>query len=86
MAGKLDRLEEQGLIQRVPDPTDRRAVKLRITDSDRSLIGEAFSTSLKVYESMLNELSRTDTRLRPETDAISMVKVVTSSWSGLSDL
>ena len=60
MTGKLDRLEEQGLIQRTPDPADRRAIRLGITDSGRTLIDEAFTTSLRVYESMLDELSRTE--------------------------
>jgi DNA-binding MarR family transcriptional regulator len=45
MTGKLDRLEEQGLIQRTPDPADRRAIRLGITDSGRTLIDEAFTTS-----------------------------------------
>lgn len=40
MTGKLDRLEEQGLIQRIPDPEDRRAVRLHVTDSGRRLIDE----------------------------------------------
>jgi len=57
MTGKLDRLEEQGLIQRLPDPEDRRVVRLRVTDSGRRLIDEAFSSSLEVYESILDELS-----------------------------
>jgi len=57
MTGKLDRLEEQGLIQRIPDPKDRRVVRLGVTDSGRSLIDEAFRSSLEVYESILDELS-----------------------------
>ena len=57
MTGKLDRLEEQGLIQRIPDPEDRRVIRLRVTDSGRRLIDEAFRSSLGVYESILDELS-----------------------------
>lgn len=60
MTGKLDRLEEQGLIQRTPDPEDRRAVRLKITESGRTLIDEAFTANLGVYESMLDEFSRTE--------------------------
>lgn len=62
MTGKLDRLERQGLIQRSPDPDDRRAIKLGITDSGRALIDEAFTTSLAVYQSMLNEFSPTEVK------------------------
>ncbi len=62
MTGKLDRLEEQGLIQRTPDPNDRRAVRLKITASGRTLIDNAFTASLSIYESMLEELSRTEVK------------------------
>lgn len=60
MTGKLDRLERQGLIQRSPDPDDRRAIRLGITDTGRTLIDEAFTTSLSVYQSMLDEFSATE--------------------------
>ena len=62
MTGKLDRLERQGLIQRRPDPEDRRAIRLGITDSGRALIDEAFTTSLSVYQSMLSEFSPTEVK------------------------
>lgn len=62
MTGKLDRLEEQGLIQRTPDPKDRRAVRLRVTDAGRAIIDEAFAASLRAYESMLDGLSRPEVR------------------------
>lgn len=57
MTGKLDRLEELGLIQRTQDPDDRRAIRLGITESGRTLIDEAFDTSLRVYESMLDDMT-----------------------------
>jgi DNA-binding MarR family transcriptional regulator len=62
MTGKLDRLERQGLIQRTPDPEDRRAIRLGITDAGRALIDEAFTTSLSVYQSMLQELTPTEVK------------------------
>ena len=43
MTGKLDRLERHGFIQRSPDPEDRRAIRLWMTDSGRALIDEAFT-------------------------------------------
>ena len=57
MTGKLDRLERQGLVQRSPDPADRRAIRLGITDAGRSLIDEAFTTCLAVYQSLLDGLT-----------------------------
>jgi DNA-binding MarR family transcriptional regulator len=59
MTGKLDRLEEQGLIQRSRDPKDRRAIRLGITDTGRTVISEAFATNLRVYEAMLAEFTST---------------------------
>lgn len=61
MTGKLDRLEEQGLIQRSPDPDDRRAIRLVVTDAGRELIDNAFASSLQTYESMLVHLTREET-------------------------
>jgi DNA-binding MarR family transcriptional regulator len=57
MTGKLDRLEEQGLIRRTRDPKDRRAIRLGITDTGRTVISEAFDTNLRVYEAMLAEFT-----------------------------
>ena len=54
MTGKLDRLERQGLVQRTRDPEDRRTIRLEVTDAGRALIDQAFTTSLSVYESMLD--------------------------------
>jgi DNA-binding MarR family transcriptional regulator len=33
MTNRLDKLEEAGLVRRVPDPDDRRAVKIELTDA-----------------------------------------------------
>ena len=63
MTGKLDRLERQGLIQRIPDAEDRRALRLGITDSGRELIDEAFTTCLRVYESMLDVLTPNEAKM-----------------------
>lgn len=57
MTGKLDRLEAQGLIERVPDPSDRRAIRLGVTDAGRALIDNAFTMSMAMYEAMLSELT-----------------------------
>lgn len=37
----VDRLEAQGLVERVPHPTDRRTTLARITDQGRALVEEA---------------------------------------------
>jgi DNA-binding MarR family transcriptional regulator len=35
MTNRLDRLEESGLVRRVPDPDDRRGVQVELTDAGR---------------------------------------------------
>src|SRR5512133_3553355 len=37
MTNRLDRLEKAGLVQRIPDERDRRAVQIEITDAGREL-------------------------------------------------
>ena len=37
MTNRLDRLEEAGLVNRLPDPEDRRALKIELTDNGRRL-------------------------------------------------
>ena len=53
MTGKLDRLETQGLVKRDPDPIDRRAVKIVLTDEGRELVDAAFRNSLEAYQLMV---------------------------------
>lgn len=38
VTGAVDKLEQQGLVQRVPHPLDRRAVLARITDEGRRVV------------------------------------------------
>lgn len=37
MTNRLDRLEEAGLVQRLPDPDDRRALLVELTDQGHKL-------------------------------------------------
>ncbi len=41
MTSRLDRMEEAGLVRRLPDPDDRRGVKIEITDKGSRLWEEA---------------------------------------------
>jgi len=51
MTNRLDRLEEAGLIRRVPDPADRRGVKLELTDAGKRVWTE--STSAQAQKEIL---------------------------------
>ena len=37
MTNRLDRLEKAGLVRRIPDERDRRAVQIEVTDEGRAL-------------------------------------------------
>jgi DNA-binding MarR family transcriptional regulator len=41
MTNRIDRLEERGLVRREPDPTDRRGVRVVLTDQGRSTVDAA---------------------------------------------
>ncbi len=62
MTGKLDRLEEQGLIERTRDPHDRRAVRLGITGAGRTVISAAFDANLTVYGAMLADFTTAEAK------------------------
>jgi DNA-binding MarR family transcriptional regulator len=50
-------LEDQGLIQRVNDPTDRRIFRLKLTDAGRKWIAEQASQQFGQINSMASDLS-----------------------------
>ncbi|MFF7553484.1 MarR family winged helix-turn-helix transcriptional regulator [Streptomyces olivaceus] len=56
MTGRLDRLEGAGLLRRSPDPHDRRALQVTLTDRGLSLIDEAVGAGLAVQAAALSAL------------------------------
>jgi DNA-binding MarR family transcriptional regulator len=44
MTNRLDRLEEAGLVRRIPDPDDRRGVLVELTDEGSRVFQESLST------------------------------------------
>lgn len=57
MTSKLDRLENLGLVRRLPDPADRRVVGIELTDTGRSAADQAFMINLSLYDSLLEPLT-----------------------------
>ena len=55
-----DGLQERGLIQRTPDPGDRRAVILRLTDEGRRVRGEIGAARAADSEDLFARLSADD--------------------------
>ncbi|WP_133884366.1 MarR family winged helix-turn-helix transcriptional regulator [Glycomyces sp. NRRL B-16210] len=62
LTGRLDKLEAAGYIERLPDPADRRGLKVRMTDLGREVIETAVRTGLDVQEEALDVLSEDERR------------------------
>lgn len=56
----VDALEKQGLIERVPDPNDRRAIQLEITDDGRRALDPLAHALDTACEAVLGPLDRAD--------------------------
>lgn len=56
MTGRLDRLEERGLVERRPDPGDRRAVLVELTDKGRELVDAAVAANTRAEGELLDGL------------------------------
>jgi DNA-binding MarR family transcriptional regulator len=56
MTNRVDRLAAKGLVVRGPDPSDRRGVLVRLTDSGRELADSALTGLLKNERELLSAL------------------------------
>lgn len=63
MTNRLDNLEERGLIRRLPDPNDRRALLIELTREGRQSIDRALTAHMENEERILAEaLTRQERR------------------------
>jgi DNA-binding MarR family transcriptional regulator len=62
MTKRLDRLVEAGLLERKPDPNDRRGTLVRLTRRGKATIDQAVVTHLANEEDLLRALARADRR------------------------
>jgi DNA-binding MarR family transcriptional regulator len=60
MTGRLDKLQRAGLVDRCPDPADRRALKACLTDKGRGVVDEAVAAGLEVQSEALGQLPPAD--------------------------
>ncbi|MEM1309942.1 MAG: MarR family transcriptional regulator [Cyanobacteria bacterium P01_D01_bin.71] len=56
MTHRLDRLEKSGLVQRQPDPCDRRSTLIQLTDKGFDLIEMAVEAHIKNMDRLLKDL------------------------------
>ena len=57
MTDRLNRLENAGLIRRVPSEEDRRSLWVALTEEGRAVIESAFREDMKVERSLVDGLS-----------------------------
>ncbi|THV39466.1 MarR family winged helix-turn-helix transcriptional regulator [Glycomyces buryatensis] len=56
LTGRLDKLESAGFVERLPDPSDRRGLKIRLTEAGREAVEGALRAELVILEDALSEL------------------------------
>jgi DNA-binding MarR family transcriptional regulator len=57
MTNRIDRLTERGLVERSPDPNDRRGVLVGLTTGGKRAVDGAFETLLASERELLSELA-----------------------------
>lgn len=57
LTNRLDRLEAEGYIERLPDPDDRRATLVALTDRGREVVDRVFPSHMETERSLLSMLS-----------------------------
>ena len=57
MTNRIDRLAERGLVERLPDPRDRRGVRVRLLPEGREIVSKALADLLQREEQILSALS-----------------------------
>ena len=60
MTNRVDRLAERGLVERSPDPSDRRGVLVRLTAPGKTAVDGAFESLLASEADLLSGLSEAD--------------------------
>jgi DNA-binding MarR family transcriptional regulator len=62
MTNRIDRLGQRGLVERSPDPRDRRGVLVGLTTAGKRAVDGAFETLLASERDLLGELSASERR------------------------
>lgn len=65
MTNRIDRLEEMGLVERIPHADDRRGIRVVLTERGRRVIDDAVRDHLENERRMLSVLSPEERRVLP---------------------
>jgi DNA-binding MarR family transcriptional regulator len=63
MTHRIDRLEQAGLVQRIPDPDDRRGTQIQLTDQGFNLIEQAVEAHVANEHRLLSALDEAERHL-----------------------
>ncbi len=75
MTNRIDRLEARDLVRREPDPSDRRGVRVTLTDTGRSAVDDAMSDFLTREHAVLASLTDAD-----RADLSSLLRVLVQQF------
>lgn len=77
LTSRLDKLERNGLIERLPDPADRRGLRIRLTDTGRHAIDQAVVAELDELHRLTAPLTGTEV-----TELDRLLKKLHTSFTG----
>jgi DNA-binding MarR family transcriptional regulator len=63
VVGLIDRVSAAGWVERRPDPEDRRANRLHLTEAGHKLVARAFPCQIALHEKIFGTLSEAELRL-----------------------
>jgi MarR family transcriptional regulator, organic hydroperoxide resistance regulator len=66
VVGLIDRVSAAGWVERRPDPEDRRANRLYLTDAGRKLVAEAWPSQIALGQKVFGTLNEAELRLLHE--------------------
>jgi len=66
VVGLIDRVSTAGWVERRPDPEDRRANRLYLTDAGRKLLAEAWPSQIALNQKIFGTLTEGELRLMHE--------------------
>ena len=75
MTTRLKNLENQGLIDRLPNPDDARSLLVRLTDKGKELIGKAVFPHVENEKRLLEKLDA-DTRTQLEQELAAWLRAL----------
>jgi DNA-binding MarR family transcriptional regulator len=63
MTGRLDKLEKAGLLERSPDPSDRRGLRVALTERGLAVIDQAVASGLALQHAAVDGLTSDEAEL-----------------------